>query len=208
MHVYRFVEPLILRKVAPAKATVGSRVTLKGKGLAAARTVSFGGATARFKIVGDSKLVATVPERAKSGAIAVASPLKQVETKASFAIVPSPSKKPRITGVARVGRRLKAETGTWYGDPVTGYTFRWLACNRRGLDCTPVPGATNETLKLGPEQLGERFRVVVTAHTGSAAAGSRSAATAVVGRSPGYFFLMTLPDGESTYQRPPFLFSA
>ncbi len=179
-HVYHFVEPLILRKVAPAKATVGSRVTLKGKGLAAARTVSFGGATARFKIVGDSKLVATVPERAKSGAIAVASPLKQVETKASFAIVPSPSKKPRITGVARVGRRLKAETGTWYGDPVTSYTFRWLACNRRGLDCTPVPGATNETLKLGPEQLGERFRIVVTAHTGSAAAGSRSAATAVV----------------------------
>src|SRR5207344_688796 len=52
-HVYHFVEPLILRKVAPAKATVGSRVTLKGKGLAAARTVSFGGATARFKIVGD-----------------------------------------------------------------------------------------------------------------------------------------------------------
>lgn len=88
VHVYHFVEPLILRKVTPAKATVGSRVTLKGKGLAAATAVSFGRVHARFKIVGDGKLVATVPRHAKSGPIVVTSALAQAHTRASFRILP------------------------------------------------------------------------------------------------------------------------
>ena len=57
VHVYHFVEPLILRKVAPTKGAVGSRVTLRGKGLAAATSVSFGGINANFRIVDDGKLV-------------------------------------------------------------------------------------------------------------------------------------------------------
>ena len=67
VHVYHFVEALSLFKVAPTRAAVGAHVTLHGKGLAAAKSVSFGGVKGRFKIVGDSKLVATVPPKAKSG---------------------------------------------------------------------------------------------------------------------------------------------
>jgi hypothetical protein len=181
VHVYHFVEPLLLRKTAPGRATVGSRVTLQGKGLAAVSAVSFGGAKARFRVVSDGKLVATVPQRARSGRIVLTSPLKQVESKASFVIVPRPAKQPRISGVPRVGNRLRATTGTWYGDEVTSYTFSWLACNRRGLDCKPVSGATRETLKLGTAQRGRRVRVDVTAHTRSATGSFRSAATGVVG---------------------------
>ena len=88
VHVYHFVEPLILRKVSPAKAPVGSRVTLKGKGLAAATGVSFGGAKAHFKIVSDGKLVATVPRHAHSAPIVVSSALKQVRSRASFRVLP------------------------------------------------------------------------------------------------------------------------
>jgi len=88
VHVYHFVEPLILRKVAPAQGAVGSHVSLQGKGLAAATGVSFGGAKARFKIVNDGKLVTTVPRRAKSGPIVVTSPLKQVRSKVSFHVLP------------------------------------------------------------------------------------------------------------------------
>jgi hypothetical protein len=88
VHVYHFVEPMLLRKRAPAQGKVGSRVTLEGKGLAAAKSVSFGGAKARFRIVNDTKLVTTVPRRAKSGPIVVASALKQVRTKGSFHVVP------------------------------------------------------------------------------------------------------------------------
>jgi hypothetical protein len=87
VHVYHFVEPLILRKVAPRKAKVGSHVTLQGKGLAAATGVSFAGVKARFKIVNDTKLVTTVPRRAKSGPIVVTSALKQVRTKGSFGVL-------------------------------------------------------------------------------------------------------------------------
>lgn len=88
VHVYHFVEPLLLRKMAPAKGTVGSRVTLQGKGLAAATGVSFGGGVkARFKILSDGKLVTTVPRHAKSGQIVVTSALKQVRTKGFFRVV-------------------------------------------------------------------------------------------------------------------------
>jgi hypothetical protein len=180
VHVYHFVEPLLLRKVAPAKAAVGSRVVLQGKGLAAAKSVSFGGAKARFRIVSDRKLVATVPRRARSGPIVVASPLAQAESKAAFAIRPSAVTKPHISGVARIGHRLHATTGVWSGDAATSYTFQWLGCNAHGLRCKPVPGATRHTLKLGQDQRGERLRVVVTAHTGVGKGSARSAATAVV----------------------------
>lgn len=182
VHVYHFVEPLILRKVAPARAPVGSRVTLHGKGLAAATAVTFGDAKARFKVVSDGKLVATVPRSARSGPIVVTSPLKQVQSRASFPIVPSAATVPRITGIARLGHRLKATTGTWYGDPPTSYAFSWLGCNARGRACRPVPGATRRTLLLGARRLGERFRAVVTVRSRAGTATARSRATAVVTR--------------------------
>ena len=87
VHVYHFVEPLIVRKRTPSRGTVGTRVTLRGKGLAAATGVSFGGTKARFRIVNDGKLVATVPARAKSGPIVVTSALKQVRARGSFHVV-------------------------------------------------------------------------------------------------------------------------
>jgi hypothetical protein len=182
VHVYHFVEPLILRKVAPARARVGSHVRLQGRGLAAATAVSFGDTRAHFTVIGDGKLVATVPRRARSGPIVVASPVKQVQSRASFAVVPSPQKKPRINGRPRLGHRLRATTGAWYGDPVASYSFSWLACNTRGFHCRPVRRATRRTLKLGPRLLGHRFRVVVTAHTDSAAGSARSRPTGVVKR--------------------------
>ncbi|HEX3315657.1 MAG TPA: IPT/TIG domain-containing protein, partial [Gemmataceae bacterium] len=89
VHVYHFVEPLILRKVTPGRATVGSHVALQGKGLAAVTGVTFGGADAHFRLVNDHKLVATVPKQARSGPIVVTSPLKHVQTKAAFRVVAS-----------------------------------------------------------------------------------------------------------------------
>jgi IPT/TIG domain len=87
VHVYHFVEPLVLRSMAPTKGRVGSRVALQGKGLAAATSVSFGGAKAKFRIVNDKKLLVTVPKRAKSGSIVVTSPLKQVKSRGSFHVL-------------------------------------------------------------------------------------------------------------------------
>ena len=180
VHVYHFVEPLILRRITPARATVGSRVTLQGKGLAAATDVGFGGVKAHFRVVDDGKLVARVPKQARSGPIVVTSPLKQVTTRSTFAVPPSVATPPRISGTAHIGHRLEATTGVWYGDTPTSYAYRWLTCNRHALDCRPVPGATSRVLELGPSQLGRRLRVLVTVHTNSGSAGARSGATAAV----------------------------
>jgi hypothetical protein len=180
VHVYHFVEPLVLRKVSPGSARVGSHVALQGKGLAAATAVSFGDTKAHFKIVGDGKLVASVPLRAHTGPISITSPLKQVKSKAPFAVLPSSETKPRIDGVARVGHKLTATTGTWYGDPPTSYAYQWLECNRHGSGCQLVPGATKQRLKLSSARAGGRYRVVVTVHTGAGTASARSAVTAVV----------------------------
>jgi len=88
VHVYHFVEPLLLRKRSPSQGRVGTRVTLQGKGLAAATGVSFGGgAKAHFRIVNDQKLVTTVPRHAKSGPIVVTSALKQTRTRGSFHVL-------------------------------------------------------------------------------------------------------------------------
>jgi IPT/TIG domain len=180
VHVYHFVEPLILRKQAPWRAAIGSHVTLKGKGLAAVKSITFGGARARFKLVSDNKIVATVPRKAKSGSTVLTSPLKQVKSR--FHLVPGSVTKPRITGAAKVGRRLKATTGTWSGGAPKRYSFRWLGCNTRGTACKRLAGAAKRTLKLGPDQLGRRYRVVVTVRTASGRASARSAATATVTR--------------------------
>ena len=80
----------------PARSAATGTVTVsfaidkfvkQGKGLAAATGVSFGGAKARFRIVTDNKLVATVPKRAKSGPVLVTSALKQVKSRASFRVL-------------------------------------------------------------------------------------------------------------------------
>jgi hypothetical protein len=185
VHIYHFVEPLILGRVQPSTARVGARITLHGRGLAAATAVSFGGAAARFTVGSDGELWATVPRRARSGPIVVTSPLQRADSKSSFPILPSPATRPQITGAPRVGRVLKATTGRWYGDPPTGYQFTWLRCNILGRVCSPVSGAKQRWLRLSPGWVGYRFRVVVIAHTASGSARSTSVLTPIITRSTG-----------------------
>jgi hypothetical protein len=182
VHVYHFVEPLKLRSVDPSSAAVGSRVTLRGSGLAAATGVSFGSVDAHFTISSDRTLVAKVPRRARSGPIVVTSALARSESRIAFPIRPSPETPPQISGSPRVGRVLRATTGTWYGDPPKGYRLRWLSCNRRGRDCRPIRGATKATLRLAPPTIGKRLRVLVVAHTPAGPGRARSAPTPVVAR--------------------------
>jgi hypothetical protein len=88
VHVYHFVEPLILRGAKPSKATVGSHVVLRGKGLAAVTAVSFGGVKAHFRINSDRELVTTVPRHARSGPITIRSALREARSASSFGVLP------------------------------------------------------------------------------------------------------------------------
>jgi hypothetical protein len=180
VHIYHFVEPLILGRAQPSTAKVGTRVTLHGHGLAAATAVSFADVAARFTARSDGELVATVPRRAQSGPIVVTSALQRVESQSRFPILPSLKTRPQVTGAPRVGRVLRATTGRWYGDPPTAYRFRWLRCNTRGRSCGSVPGSTHPSLRLSPSSAGGRFRVLVVVHTPFGSARATSAPTSIV----------------------------
>ena len=173
VHVYHFVEPLTLETQQPQRGKVGQRVTLRGGGLAAATVVKFGGYAAPFRIVSDEKVVATVPPRARSGPIVVRSATGTVTSASNFAVLPSVAARPRIRGVARVGRVLSATTGRWHGGPPTRMTFRWERCDAHGLGCNGIR-ATHRRLRLGTGALGKRFRVIVTVRTDTGTAQARS----------------------------------
>lgn len=180
VHVYHFVEPLTVRTTKPSSATVGSRVKIRGSGLAAATKVTFGGVAAHFTVNSDRELVATVPRRARSGPIAVTSPAGRRETASAYPIRPSPHALPQVRGKARVGSVLRATTGTWYGDAPTAHRFRWLRCNSHGTACAPIRGATKPALRLASQWKSRRIRVLVVAYAPSGPGEARSAPTRVV----------------------------
>jgi hypothetical protein len=182
VHVYHFVEPLVLESEVPLSARVGARVSLYGHGLAAATAVSFGGIAARFTVRSDGELLTTVPARARSGPVAVASTLQRVVSKSAFSILPSLKTLPRVTGAPRIDGVLRATTGHWYGDPLTGYKFAWMRCNDRGRACRPAAGATHRALTLSPGWAGARIRVRVAVRTRSGSASATSAPTRIITR--------------------------
>ncbi|GAB4009626.1 hypothetical protein GCM10028772_27070 [Nocardioides ultimimeridianus] len=81
--------------------------------------------------------------------------------------------KPKIVGVAKVGRTLTVATGTWLaGDGVPRLRYQWLA------NGAPIAGRTGRTLPLGSRLRGKRISVRVTASAaGYAVKAVTSAAT-------------------------------
>lgn len=62
--------------------------------------------------------------------------------------------KPRISGVAKVGKRLTARPGQWTSG--TRLSYRWYANGK------PIPRATGKTYKVARAQTGKRIQVRVT----------------------------------------------
>ena len=61
---------------------------------------------------------------------------------------------PKITGTTKVGKKLKAVTGTWTGG--TKLTYQWYAAG------TAIKKATKSTLTLTSKQAGKKITVKVT----------------------------------------------
>jgi hypothetical protein len=179
VHVYHFVEQLTVQPLYRSSAKVGTRIALIGTGMEGAKSVSFGGRPARFTVVSDGKIVATVPPGARSGPVVVRSSTARVAS-SRLAILPSLAAPPRVHGVARVGRVLTVSKGRWYGDPARRYSYVWERCNAYGGACTPIGGAHRSRLVLGKGSAGARLRVVVTVKTGAGTAQARTAPTPVV----------------------------
>jgi hypothetical protein len=92
--------------------------------------------------------------------------------------VPHPRGAPRISGTAKVGKRLTEAHGTWRGPPKT-YRYAWLRCNAHGGKCVPIKKATHTTYRVTSHDAGHRIRVRVTATN---AAGSRMATSGATKR--------------------------
>ncbi len=89
---------------------------------------------------------------------------------------------PTITGTAKIGQRLLARPGTWWGSP-TSYAYEWQRSNGSGgYDAI----ATGSSYGLVRADVGHSLRVVVTAGNASGlfAATASAPTVAVVGAPP------------------------
>lgn len=93
-----------------------------------------------------------------------------------------------ITGMAKVGKVLTAQKGTWIGSPSTiTYAYAWVVCNSAGLKsstlpagCSYITGATTLTHTLTLAQLYKYIRVRVAATNSTSTTYLFSATTAQV----------------------------
>jgi hypothetical protein len=96
---------------------------------------------------------------------------------ATAAVAPgtlAPTPKPKITGTAKVGKKLTAKPGAW-GPGTVDKTYKWLANGK------VISGATGKKLKLTAALVGKRIKVKVTGEkAGYTSVSKASKATAKV----------------------------
>ncbi|HTW42954.1 MAG TPA: LamG-like jellyroll fold domain-containing protein [Solirubrobacteraceae bacterium] len=68
---------------------------------------------------------------------------------------------PTISGTPQEGQTLTASPGSWLDKP--SYAYQWQRCNRLGLQCTSITGATAATYTVAASEVGETLRVRVKA---------------------------------------------
>src|SRR5579875_2514360 len=88
------------------------------------------------------------------------------------------------SGNASVGSTLTASPGTWTGSGTISYKFQWRVCSPDGSACRDIPGATGQTYKLTPDDLGNAERVVVTATDANGSSSATSPPTPSIAPAP------------------------
>jgi hypothetical protein len=61
----------VIKSLAPTRAEVGKKVTIKGANFGGAMSVKFAGVKAIFKVPNAKEIIATVPKKARSGLITI-----------------------------------------------------------------------------------------------------------------------------------------
>lgn len=93
---------------------------------------------------------------------------------------PQNTAKPKISGTAREGEKLAADTGTWTGTAPITYAHQWQRCDIRGAACTDIGGANASDYTATAADVGHTLRVRVTATNSAGSAAATSDATAVI----------------------------
>ncbi len=124
------------------------------------------------------RVVATASNAAGSR---TATSAQTAPVEATLLLAPTSIAAPRITGVAKRGKILRAEAGSWAGTP-TAYRYQWLRCRATGTGCSAIRGATTRSHRLTLLDVSHRLRVKIVASAGGRAGTSLSAPTAAVRR--------------------------
>jgi Subtilase family/Putative Ig domain len=93
---------------------------------------------------------------------------------------------PVVTSIPQQGGLLGASTGFWKGIP-TSYTYQWNRCDKNGLNCAPIVGATGQSYAmLASADALATLSVTVTASNsfGSASATSVPSVAVATATSP------------------------
>ena len=80
--------------------------------------------------------------------------------------LPRATTAPRISGQAKVGKRLTGMHGTWSGS-ATSYRYAWLRCSAHGSKCKSIKNATHAMYRVTKPDTGHRLRLRVTAVNGA-----------------------------------------
>ncbi|PZG13393.1 hypothetical protein C1I95_23800 [Micromonospora craterilacus] len=88
---------------------------------------------------------------------------------------PKATKKPKITGTAKVGRTVKLSVGTW-SPSATSYKYEWR------LNGKIIKGATGKSLKLKSSMRNKRITVTVIAKRTGHLDGRATSASVLVRR--------------------------
>jgi serine protease AprX len=91
---------------------------------------------------------------------------------------------PLVAGSAIAGETLSASDGVWGSGSMLTLTRQWQRCSPLGDACLDVPGATDPTYLLGPDDIGATLRIVVTATDAFGTATAASASTEPVAAAP------------------------
>ncbi len=98
---------------------------------------------------------------------------------------PANSTPPSISGTVAAGQTLSASPGTWTGNPVPTYNYRWQDCpDNSGNGCTSVQSGPSSQYTLLASDEGSLVRVTVTATNSVDHASATSALTAAVTGPP------------------------
>ena len=102
-------------------------------------------------------------------------------SKATPVVVTAPHVRsaPKISGKAKVGKRLSGSRGSWSGPP-TSYKYQWLRCSRSGAHCRSIKKATHATYRVTSHDAEHRLRLRVTAVNAAGAHAATSRPTAPV----------------------------
>ncbi len=91
---------------------------------------------------------------------------------------------PTIEGPARDGEALKANVGTWSGTKPITYSYQWESCNSLKEGCIAIPGATETSYRLPPEQEGATIGLIVTASNAQGSASAAASPTPTISGNP------------------------